>query len=199
MNRPTAVCRAPGLRTPSRRAFATCAAALLAATVSVEPRESPDERAIVDGITRYSATCWRHARIPDSEWEDLTQETFAELIAALPETWTASLERDSAERRELHRAIWRVSKRWHRRQRPAPLPPDLALRESGDAGERREEADRVTTSLRVLSTRQREVLESWAGGESVAEIASRLAISPQRVSDTKHKALRRLRGVLEAS
>ena len=49
---------------------------------------------------------------------------------------------------------------------------------------------------KVLSLRQRAILDDTISGYSVPEIAERLAIAPERVSDEKYKAIRKLREVL---
>jgi len=50
----------------------------------------------------------------------------------------------------------------------------------------------------VLTDRQRQVLRLWAEGYEVPDIAKELNTTAARVSDEKYKAIRRLRGYLEA-
>ena len=46
---------------------------------------------------------------------------------------------------------------------------------------------------RVLSSRQQHILTLICDGYNVADIASELAMSPERVSDEKYKAIQKLR------
>jgi DNA-binding NarL/FixJ family response regulator len=48
-------------------------------------------------------------------------------------------------------------------------------------------------SAKVLSKRQQDILQLISEGYNVADIASELAMSPERVSDEKYKAIQKLR------
>ena len=50
----------------------------------------------------------------------------------------------------------------------------------------------------VLSDRQQQILRMVCEGHTVADIASELALSPERVSDEKYKAIRKLRAYFGA-
>jgi RNA polymerase sigma factor (sigma-70 family) len=45
----------------------------------------------------------------------------------------------------------------------------------------------------VLSSRQQRILQMSFEGHTVQEVADQLAMSPERVSDEKYKAIRKLR------
>jgi RNA polymerase sigma factor (sigma-70 family) len=52
-------------------------------------------------------------------------------------------------------------------------------------------------SQRVLSDRQQHILKLISDGHNVADIASELKMSPERVSDEKYKAIQKLRNYFQ--
>ena len=105
---------------------------------------------------------------------------------------------DTPERREWVRAIDAVKKRTQRSKRWSPEPAegvadrrDLHRRAVADE---REAVARAATEL--LSGRQRRIVQLSFEGWSVHEIAAELRTPPERVSDEKYKAIRKLRGRL---
>ncbi len=109
-------------------------------------------------------------------------------------------DRDSSERRELHRAVWRTVQRWRRAPRLQPLA-DRELtdrRSSGINPEARGDDGSIAleAALKGLTERQRKILTLWSQGHTVREIAARLHLPAARVSDDKYKALEKLREVL---
>lgn len=162
-----------------------------AATATPEPG-SADERAMLD-IYKYCQACWRNARLPQDDWTDCTQEVFVRLLERVkPSHWSRALSDDGDERRELVRAIDTVKKRVQRRRTASSLPAEV--RDHRDDAERNRDwecVDRAAT--KALSPRQREVLELSRDGWSVPEIAQRLDTTPERISDEKYKAIKKLR------
>ena len=74
------------------------------------------------------------------------------------------------------------------------LANDQADRRSGVDQELREKRDALATAANgVLSHRQKRIVELTAGGWDVPDIASELGTTPDRVSDEKYKAIRKLR------
>ncbi len=152
----------------------------------------------VRDITRYCQVCWRNARLPNDRWDDCTQLVFARLLERVsPEKWAGLLKEDDENRREFIRAIDAVKKRTQRARKYADLTADVAdprNRTDGYVREQREAVERAATE--VLSERQRKIVELTADGWAVPEIAEELRTTPERVSDEKYKAIRKLRSHL---
>jgi len=159
---------------------------------------SASESDLVHNIQRYCAVCWRNARLDPGLWDDCTQEVCCRLLTkarAGELDLNLVLAEDTAERRELVRAIDMVRKRVQRARRHAVLDdqgtpgPDLdgRNRDRQELGEILEAARRA-----VLSPRQDQIVELWTRGWNVPEIADELDMPVARVSDEKYKALRKL-------
>jgi RNA polymerase sigma factor (sigma-70 family) len=153
----------------------------------------------VSDLSRYCTACWRNARLPADCWPDCTQEVFSRLMERVPVTsWGESLSEESQERREFLRAIDAVKKRVQRGRKYAAYPEEsVADRRTAAETMRievREEIDRAADE--VLSERQRDIIRLSTEGYGVQEIADHLAIGPERVSDEKYKAIRKLRAHL---
>jgi RNA polymerase sigma factor (sigma-70 family) len=152
-------------------------------------------RAVTD-ISRYCTTCWRNARLDPDSWNDCTQEVFCRLLERVtPEAWGQVLKMEGNERREFLRAIDTVKKRSQRQRRWAPQPVDyLADRKNGKEGELQEDRNLVRQkAAELLSRRQEKILHMSLEGWSVHDIARELRIPPERISDEKYKAIRKLR------
>ena len=153
----------------------------------------------VNDLSRYCTTCWRNARLHPDVWTDCTQEVLSRLLERVdPDGWARVLKDDCDERREFLRAIDTVKKRTQRSKRWAPEPAegvadrrDLLRREVADE---REAVARASAEL--LSHRQQRIMQLSFEGWSVHEIAAELRTPPERVSDEKYKAIRKLRGRL---
>ena len=183
-------------RKPSRAAFAAVmlgAAAVGMVNANASAAQTSD-KAISD-IHRYCTVCWRNARLPLDSWSDCTQEVLCRLMKSIPlEQWERVLSQDSDERREFVRAIDAVKKRCQRSRKWASLNEDVHDRRnrSGiELADRREQLNRAAAE--VLSDRQRRIMQMSLEGYSVQEVADALTMSPERVSDEKYKAIRKLR------
>lgn len=166
------------------------------ATIGPEATASAHEispRAISD-ISRYCTSCWRNAHLPQDQWNDCTQEVLCRLLRSLPaQSWEHVLADDSEERREVIRAIDAVKKRCQRGRWQSASSPEL-IADSRVSDARDDDRDAVRyAAAKVLSPRQQNILQMISKGFSVADIATELAISPDRVSDEKYKAIRKLR------
>ena len=152
------------------------------------------DKAITD-INRYCSACWRNARLPADAWDDCTQEVFSRLLQRIPaQSWSNILQDNGEERREFIRAIDAVKKRTQRSRKWSPLESEVADRSQliqTSVAEQREVLDRA--SAEVLSGRQKRILRLSMEGYSVQEMAKALRMSPERVSDEKYKAIRKLR------
>ena len=150
----------------------------------------------INNISRYCTACWRNARLPQDQWKDCTQEVLCRLLKNLPaESWEQALANETDERREFIRAIDAVKKRYQRgRWQSAALPELVADVRSEGAEARNDDREAVRQAAeRVLSPRQQRILQLIGAGHNVADIASELAMSPDRVSDEKYKAIQKLR------
>lgn len=150
----------------------------------------------ISNISRYCTACWRNARLPQDQWSDCTQEVLTRLLRNLPATaWDRALAIETEERREFIRAIDAVKKRYQRgRWQSAAMPelvPDVREEQARDYHDEREAVQEA--GEKVLSERQRCILKLICDGHNVADIATELAMSPERVSDEKYKAIQKLR------
>src|SRR5262249_11324866 len=137
------------------------------------------------------------ARLPQDQWNDCTQEVLARLLQNLPgNSWDKALAGETDERREFVRAIDAVKKRYQRgRWQNADMPELVADRSDEDVRDRKDQRDALELAAqRVLSERQRRILTLLCDGHNVTDIATELAMSPERVSDEKYKAIKKLQG-----
>jgi len=156
------------------------------------------ETDLVQDIQRYCTVCWRNARLDPGLWEDCTQEVCCRLLGkarAGQLDLNLVLADDTAERRELVRAIDMVRKRVQRSKRYQPLNDRLTPGPDLDQRERnRQELGEILEAARqaVLSARQDQIVELWTRGWTVPEIGEKMSLPVARVSDEKYKALRKL-------
>lgn len=149
-------------------------------------------------IQSYCNASWRNSRIPDSDWDDCTQQVFLELLERMPEAdLVRSInESDSEQRRELNRAIWRISKRVSRETTLLPLNGyDVAERQSSDQYElqhqQRQQVSEIASDK--LGSRQSQIVDRLLKGQSIGEIANALNTSAARISDAKYRAIKKIR------
>lgn len=153
---------------------------------------SPSREEVIPDLSRYCQACWRNARLPADRWGDCTQQVFTRLLERVqPDRWANLLADDGAERREFIRAIDAVKKRTQRARKLTAVPVEFA---DPRHDERRDERQAVAAAAEtVLSGRQRKIVELTVGGWAVPDIADELGTTPERVSDEKYKAIRKLR------
>ncbi|VTT99435.1 dna-directed rna polymerase subunit sigma24 : DNA-directed RNA polymerase specialized sigma subunit, sigma24 OS=Singulisphaera acidiphila (strain ATCC BAA-1392 / DSM 18658 / VKM B-2454 / MOB10) GN=Sinac_5396 PE=4 SV=1: GerE [Gemmataceae bacterium] len=160
---------------------------------------TPSAKAVTD-ISKYCQTCWRNARLPADRWQDCTQEVFVRLLERVEaDKWGRLLVDDeSLERREFIRAIDAVKKRTQRARKFTNLTPDVPERRPV-ANTLKDDRDAVTkASAELLSPRQRRLLDLTADGWTVPEIADELGTTPERISDEKYKAVKKLQHYFQA-
>jgi RNA polymerase sigma factor (sigma-70 family) len=154
-------------------------------------------RAVAD-MGRYCTTCWRNARLPIDSWGDCTQEVFTRLLERVPtDAWARVLRDEGEERREFLRAIDAVKKRTQRARKCFGCLDGVADRR--ELHDRSVDADRSAVreaAEEVLTPRQQQILQMSCEGWSVHEMAEELKMPPERVSDEKYKAVRKLRAHL---
>jgi RNA polymerase sigma factor (sigma-70 family) len=175
--------------------------ALSALSPSVGRAEGPSPttlRAVAD-LSRYCTVCWRNARLPADHWNDCTQEVLCRLLQRVPtDAWDRALKAESDEHREFVRAIDAVKKRTQRRKKWSSQALELvADRQDGQRvrlADERAAVDQAASDL--LTQRQQSILKLSFEGWSVQEIGNKLSLSPERVTDEKYKAIRKLRSHL---
>lgn len=185
---------------PGRSLSVAARAIVFATTVAGGLLGAQAEAGALERINGYCATSWRNAQIAPQDWDDCTQQVFAELLDRVSrEGLTRAIEdAESHERRELKRSIWCTIQRWRRLPRPGHLEPGDLPDPSGSGGDSQlptldELREAVASDRLALSLRQQRILISWFDGSSIAEIAAELKLPAARVSDEKHKALKKLR------
>jgi RNA polymerase sigma factor (sigma-70 family) len=151
---------------------------------------------VVNDMSRYCTACWRNARLHPDYWGDCTQEVFSRLLERVsPQAWEVALRGDGEEHREFLRAIDAVKKRTQRYLKRSRSLNDVVPDDRDDA-DRSLAADREAlsnASAELLNNRQQKILQLTSDGWSVHEIAGQLRVPPERVSDEKYKAIRKLR------
>src|SRR3954454_12668606 len=174
---------------PAAMALVVGLAALTAAQAS--------EKDLVRDIQRYCTACWRNARLDPGLWDDCTQEVCCRLLdkaRAGQLDLNLVLADDTAERRELIRAIDMVRKRVQRARRHQPIDDFVPSSDADQKARYRQELGEILEAARraVLSPRQDRIVELWTRGWTVPEISRALELPVARVSDEKYKALRKL-------
>ena len=146
----------------------------------------------IQDISRYCTTCWRNARLPVDRWNDCTQEVLRRLLERLePGAWEQVLAHEGDERKEFIRAIDAVKKRTQRERQRGALFEDEVVAAADDHRDDREALRQAASQL--LSPRQQSILKLAFAGHSIPDIAREMGLSPERVSDEKYKAIRKLR------
>lgn len=149
----------------------------------------------VNDISRYCTACWRNARLNPESWHDCTQDVFTRLLERVPaHAWDRVLVHEAEERREFLRAIDAVKKRTQRQHKCSTLIDDAVADHRGGNPQLHDERALVDrAAVELLSERQQRILQLSFEGASVQEIADELSLPPERVSDEKYKAIRKLR------
>lgn len=183
----------------SRQRTGMMAAVVLGTLTTLAPAAGAADPAAISDHSRYCTACWRNARLDPDSWTDCTQDVFLRLVERVtPANWRRALAGDGSERREFLRAIDAVKKRSQRNRKYAELHPDAVVDRQPDeaVADQRMVVEQAAASL--LSPRQQQIIRMSFEGWSVAEIARQLGIGPERVSDEKYKAIRKLRQHLSA-
>lgn len=163
------------------------------------PAQSTDGAArTVEDLSRYCTTCWRNAHLHPDTWTDCTQEVLCRLLERItPEAWDRILGKDGEERREFFRAIDTVKKRTQRGRKWLPASVDIEDRRDRDRAAQAEDREALVRAAEdLLTPRQRQIVLLTLEGLPVQDIAARLHLPAERVSDEKYKAIRKLRARL---
>src|SRR5262245_26088710 len=174
-------------------------AALTTFAPSAPAQSTQGNAPAVADLSRYCTACWRNAHLPVDTWNDCTQEVLCRLLRTVPmESWSQTLQLESEEHRELVRAIDAVKKRTQRQKKWSSQALDTVADRSDN--QRREfDEERATVSKaaeELLTPRQQRIIQLSFEGWSVNEISQKLSLTPERISDEKYKAIRKLRAHL---
>jgi DNA-directed RNA polymerase specialized sigma24 family protein len=173
--------------------FLGTALSTLGATTPAAAATPEISASAIANVGRYCTACWRNARLPMDRWGDCTQEVFHRLLGSVPPAgWDGLLAKESSDRRELIRAIDAVKKRTQREyKRYTPLAGVVADHPKMQRLDERAAVDEASGV--ILSSRQQRIMQMSFEGATVADIAAELQLAPERVSDEKYKAIRKLR------
>jgi DNA-directed RNA polymerase specialized sigma24 family protein len=176
----------------------TCAAAITSCLAAATNDEIVDA-ATLQSIDKYCEASWHRANIPRQEWDDCSQHAFVRILTRLPhDRLSEAIEnRHSKHRRELNRCIWATTQWWRRSYHHRSLSDD----DVPDSAFTTRVFDVTVPDLREaiqsdavgLTAMQRRVIDLWANGYSIAEMASKLGVPSRRISDEKYKALSKLK------
>jgi RNA polymerase sigma factor (sigma-70 family) len=154
----------------------------------------------IHDMGRYCTACWRNARLPADAWADCTQEVFSRLLERVPTRhWNQVLASDREEHREFLRAIDAVKKRTQRARKWSAGLDGVADPRDVQARRLRDDREAVRqAAAELLTPRQQRILHLQLSfeGWSVQDVAAELQMPPERVSDEKYKAIRKLRARL---
>jgi RNA polymerase sigma factor (sigma-70 family) len=187
------------MRTPVRSSKRPYVVAFVLGTAltALAPAAPASQEAVTD-MGRYCIACWRNARLPADCWNDCTQEVFRRLLERLPaDSWDRVLGAEGDERREFVRAIDAVKKRTQRARKFAGGLDGLPDHRTDAEARLRDDREVVRrAAAELLTPRQQRILQLSVEGWSVQDLAGELRLTPERVSDEKYKAIRKLRGHL---
>ncbi|MFO0865085.1 MAG: sigma-70 family RNA polymerase sigma factor [Gemmataceae bacterium] len=186
---------------PRSRRPGAMMAMVIGAALAVGPSTAEAAPEAIGDLSRYCTSCWRNAGVPVDRWVDCTQEVMVRLLERVPvDGWTEILgDREGDSHREFVRAIDTVKKRVQRERRFRNVD-DRPVSDSRIENERRLDEQRQLVehaSRQVLTGRQQQILQRTGEGFGIGEIAKELGTTPDRISDEKYKAIRKLRAYLE--
>jgi DNA-directed RNA polymerase specialized sigma24 family protein len=177
--------------------LSACAAVIVGCLGTATTEQSVDA-ATVESIDNYCAASWQRANIPRQDWDDCSQQAFVRLLTRVSrERWTDAINNaQSRHRRELNRCIWATTQWWrrshrHRSLREEDLSDPLNTPVFGVTVPEVREA--MNCDAVGLTPIQQCVIDLWARGHSITEIAAKLEVPSRRISDEKYRAIAKLR------
>jgi hypothetical protein len=182
----------------------TCAAVITSCLGTATTDELVDA-ATIRSIDKYCDASWHRASIPRQDWDDCSQHAFVQILTRLSQDRLAEAieNRHSKHRRELNRCIWATTQWWRRSNQHRSLAgedvPDSTFA-AGVLGVTVPDVLEAIQSEAVgLTAIQRRVVDLWADGHSIPDMASKLGVPPRRISDEKYKAISKLRARFQTS
>ncbi len=178
--------------------LATCAAVITSCLGTATTDEIVDS-ATIQSIDKYCEVSWRRANIPRQEWDDCSQQAFVRILSRLSHDSLAEAieNRRSKHRRELNRCIWATTQWWrrsyHHRSLTGDDVPDSAYTARALGVTVPDVREAIQSDAVGLTAIQRRVIDLWANGHSITDMASKLGVPSRRISDEKYKAISKLR------
>jgi DNA-directed RNA polymerase specialized sigma24 family protein len=178
--------------------LATCAA-VITSCLGMATRDEIVDAATIQSIDRYCEASWQRANIPRQEWDDCSQHAFVRILKRLSRDRLAEAieNRRSKHRRELNRCIWATTQWWrrsyHHRSLTGDDVPDSACTARVSDVTVPDVWEAIESGAAGLTAMQRRIIELWANGHSIADMATELGVPSRRVSDEKFKAIAKLR------
>lgn len=184
-------------RRPAGMMAMVLGAALAVGSTSRAGESAPEG---LQDLNRYCTACWRNAGVPVDRWTDCTQEVLVRLLERIPVgEWTEILgDREGESHREFVRAIDMVKKRVQRERRHRNVEERPVADQRAERQRRLDEQRQLIehASRQVLTGRQQRILQRTGEGFGIGDIARELGTTPDRISDEKYKAIRKLRAFL---
>jgi DNA-directed RNA polymerase specialized sigma24 family protein len=183
--------------------LATCAAMITSCLGTAATDEIVDA-ATIQSIDKYCEASWHRANIPRQEWDDCSQHAFVRILTRLSRDRLAeAIEyRHSKHRRELNRCIWATTQWWRRSDHHRSLTdedvPDSAFTARVWDETVPDVREAIHSDAVGLTAIQRRVIDLWANGHSITDIASQLGVPSRRISDEKYKAISKLKARFQA-
>jgi DNA-directed RNA polymerase specialized sigma24 family protein len=178
--------------------LATCAA-VITACAGTAICDGAVDAATIQSIDNYCSVSWRRANIPRQDWDDCTQHAFVRLLTRVSQEELAEVIANvrSKHRRELNRCIWATTQWWRRSHRQRLLSGDDIADHDGIPqvlGVTLADVQEVMQSGAVgLTATQRSVIDLWACGYSITDMALKLGVPSRRICDEKYRAISKLR------
>jgi hypothetical protein len=180
--------------------LAACAA-MIAGGLGTGATVRSVDAATIESIDCYFAASWNQARIPRQDWDDCRQEAFVRfLMRVSQDNWAEAIHNgQSKQRRELNRCIWATTQWWRRTHRYRSLgEDDLPVRAKAAVFDvnAAEVVEAMHCDAVGLTPIQRCIVDLWASGHSITEMAAKLEVPSRRISDEKYRAIAKLREFL---
>jgi DNA-binding CsgD family transcriptional regulator len=181
--------------------------AACAAVISVCAGTATSECAVnavtIQSVNSYCSVSWRQAGIPRQDWDDCTQHAFVRLLTEMSRDELAEAVENarSQHRRQLNRCIWATTQWWRRSQSHRGFSGD-DVPDPGCVRQVRgltlaDVQEAMQSGTVGLTATQRNVVELWASGHSIAEMALALGVPSRRICDEKYRAIAKLRARFE--
>jgi DNA-binding CsgD family transcriptional regulator len=174
-------------------------AAVLTSCLGTAATERAVDAATLRSIDKYCEASWHRANIPRQEWDDCSQHAFVRILTRLSQNRLAEAieNRHSKHRRDLNRCIWATTQWWrrsyHHRSLAGDDVPDSAFTAHLSGITVSDVREAIHSDAVGLTAIQRRVIDLWANGHSITDMASKLGVNSRRISDEKYKAISKLR------
>ena len=174
-------------------------AAVITGCLAAGTTDGSVDAATIQSIDNYCVVSWHRANIPRQDWDDCSQHAFVRLLTRVSQDRLAEAIENahSKHRRELNRCIWATTQWWRRSPRHRSLTGD-DMPDPADAPQVwgvtvPDVWEAMQSDAAGLTAIQRCVIDLWATGHSITDMASKLGVPSRRISDEKYRAISKLR------